>query len=235
MRRVDRRRLERIRRRTVTIGLSFTIGALTAVGLMWRNDGGRSERTGPTSERTGPAVEPRAIDIPTTEPVIAPDTTPTATIGPAIETLVAPRDRDLAMPVDGVEPDDLRDTFSEARGGSVHEALDIMAPRGSRVLAAAPGRIERLFRSDAGGNTIYVRSNDRRTIYYYAHLDAYARGLEEGDSVRRGETLGTVGSSGNASEDAPHLHFAILRTVPDADWWEPATAINPYPLLVGED
>jgi murein DD-endopeptidase MepM/ murein hydrolase activator NlpD len=143
----------------------------------------------------------------------------------------------LVIPVAGISAAQLGDTFADERGGGerLHEALDIMAPRGSRVLAAAPGRIERLFRSDAGGNTIYVRSNDRRTIYYYAHLDGYARGLEEGDSVRGGETLGTVGSSGNASEKAPHLHFAILRTVPDADWWEPATAINPYPLLVGRN
>ena len=143
----------------------------------------------------------------------------------------------LVIPVAGVRAVQLFDSFADERNGEerLHEALDIMAPRGSRVLAAAPGRIERLFRSDGGGNTIYVRSNDRRTIYYYAHLAAYAAGLEEGDAVRRGETLGTVGSSGNASEEAPHLHFAILRTVPDADWWEPATAINPYPLLVGED
>ena len=127
----------------------------------------------------------------------------------------------------------LGDTFTDERGGGerLHEALDIMAPRGTRVLAAAPGTVERLFQSQAGGNTIYVRSNDRRTIHYYAHLDAYAPGLEEGDRVSRGEVIGTVGSSGNASEEAPHLHFAILRTTPDAEWWEPATAINPYPLL----
>lgn len=141
----------------------------------------------------------------------------------------------LVIPVQGIRPDQLSDTFTDGRGGGarLHEALDIMAPRGTRVVAAAPGRIESLFRSDAGGNTIYVRSNDRRTIYYYAHLDAYAQGLMEGDTVRRGQLLGTVGSSGNASDDAPHLHFAIMRTTPDAQWWEPATAVNPYPLLTG--
>ena len=141
----------------------------------------------------------------------------------------------LIVPVAGVRADQLSDSFADERAGGerLHEALDIMAPRGTQVLAAAPGKVESLFKSDAGGNTIYVRSEDGRTIYYYAHLDAYAEGLKEGDAVGRGQSLGTVGSSGNASPDGPHLHFAILRTTPDAAWWEPATAINPYPLLTG--
>ena len=99
------------------------------------------------------------------------------------------------------------------------------------VLSAAPGKIEKLYRSDVGGNTIYVRSVDGQTIYYYAHLDGYAEGLREGQRVRRGQRLGEVGSSGNASDDTPHLHFAILQTTTDAEWWEPAHAVNPYPLL----
>ena len=141
----------------------------------------------------------------------------------------------LIVPVAGVRADQLSDSFADARSGGarLHEALDIMAPRGTPVLAAAPGKVESLFESDAGGNTLYVRSEDGRTIYYYAHLDAYAEGLEEGDVVGRGQALGTVGSSGNANPDGPHLHFAIMRTTPDAQWWEPATAINPYPLLTG--
>jgi murein DD-endopeptidase MepM/ murein hydrolase activator NlpD len=143
---------------------------------------------------------------------------------------------DLLLPVAGVTYAQLSDTFSDERGGGehLHEALDIMAPRGTPVLAAAAGTIERLFLSDAGGNTIYVRSPDRKTIHYYAHLDGYAPGLEEGRKVARGEQLGTVGSTGNASPDAPHLHFAIMRTTPGAEWWEPATAVNPYPLLTGK-
>ena len=106
-----------------------------------------------------------------------------------------------------------------------------MAAAGTPVVAAAPGTVERLFQSDAGGNTIYVRSQDRQTIHYYAHLQDYAPGLREGQSVQRGQRLGSVGSSGNADPAAPHLHFAIMRTTPDAEWWEPATAVNPYPLL----
>ncbi|QZD91103.1 M23 family metallopeptidase [Qipengyuania aurantiaca] len=140
---------------------------------------------------------------------------------------------ELIIPVLNVRAAELSDTFTDSRGGGerLHEAIDIMAPTGTSVVAAAPGTVEKLFQSDAGGMTIYVRSTDGRTIHYYAHLDAYAKGLTEGQKVRRGQRIGTVGSSGNASPDAPHLHFAILQTTPDSEWWEPANAVNPYPLL----
>ncbi|HEY6814922.1 MAG TPA: M23 family metallopeptidase [Croceibacterium sp.] len=138
----------------------------------------------------------------------------------------------LTIPVLGVAAAELSDTFGEARGERQHKAIDIMAPAGTTVVAAAPGTVERLFRSDAGGITAYVRSNDRREIYYYAHLQAYASGLAEGQTVRAGQPLGTVGSTGNADPAAPHLHFEVLRTSPGARWYEPATAVNPYPRLV---
>lgn len=143
---------------------------------------------------------------------------------------------DLLIPVLNIRAADLTDTFSDSRAGGqrLHEAIDIMAPTGTTVIAAAPGEVEKLFRSDAGGNTIYVRSTDGETIYYYAHLDKYAQGLKEGQKIRRGQRLGTVGSTGNASDEAPHLHFAVLQTMPDAEWWEPAVALNPYPLLRGK-
>ncbi|MCP2016674.1 MAG: M23 family metallopeptidase [Erythrobacter sp.] len=148
----------------------------------------------------------------------------------------AAQSRQLLIPVQNIRPADLTDTYSDSRGGGtrLHEALDIMAPKGTSVLSSAPGTIEKLFRSKAGGNTIYVRSTDGETIYYYAHLDAYAEGLREGQRVRRGQRLGMVGSSGNASAEAPHLHFAILQTTADAEWWEPANAVNPYPLLTAD-
>ena len=143
---------------------------------------------------------------------------------------------ELVIPVLNVRPNELSDTYTDSRGGGerLHEAIDIMAPTGTSVIAAGPGEVEKLFRSDAGGMTIYVRSPDGRTIHYYAHLDEYAQGLKEGQKVRRGQRLGTVGFSGNASPDAPHLHFAILQTTPDSEWWEPANAVNPYPLLKGQ-
>ncbi len=141
--------------------------------------------------------------------------------------------RNLLVPVLNVRPSDLTDTYNrmDEQGSSLHEALDIMAPVGTSVVAAAPGTVEKKFMSDSGGRTLYVRSADRRTIHYYAHLSEYAEGLREGQRVRRGQRLGSVGFSGNASADAPHLHFAILRTTTDAEWWEPASAVNPYPLL----
>jgi murein DD-endopeptidase MepM/ murein hydrolase activator NlpD len=144
---------------------------------------------------------------------------------------VAPREM-LSIPVPGVTEGDLTDTFTEARGDRRHEAIDIAAPAGTPVVAAAAGTVEKLFRSDDGGNTVYVRSPDRRTMYYYAHLQDYAPGLEEGATVRRGEPLGTVGSTGNADPAAPHLHFAVMRIAPGASWYESAAAINPFPLLV---
>ena len=143
---------------------------------------------------------------------------------------------DYQLPVAGVRPDQLLDTFTASRGGGarVHEAIDIMAPRGTPVLAAVPGTVEKLFLSRNGGNTIYVRSSDRRTITYYAHLDRYAPGLAEGQQIGRGQPIGYVGSTGDASPEAPHLHFAILGVSPDKGWWQSDRAINPYPLLTGK-
>ncbi|MCA1661914.1 MAG: M23 family metallopeptidase [Novosphingobium sp.] len=141
----------------------------------------------------------------------------------------------LTIPVAGVTPDELIDTFTQARegGARIHDAIDILAPQGTPIYAAAPGTVEKLFVSDRGGNTVYVRSPDRTLIYYYAHLDAYARGLREGAGIRQGDAIGTVGATGNASPTAPHLHLAIMRIHPEAKWWEPAVGINPYPLLGG--
>ena len=141
----------------------------------------------------------------------------------------------LMVPILGVSSKDLTDTFTDARadGARLHDAIDIMAQEGTSVVAAAPGKLEKVFLSDAGGRTLYVRSDDGQTIYYYAHLRDYAPGLNEGMHIRRGQRLGTVGHSGNADPEGPHLHFAIMRTTPAAKWWEPTTAVNPYPLLGG--
>jgi len=140
----------------------------------------------------------------------------------------------LVLPVVGVARSQLVDTFTQSRanGGRRHDAIDIMAPRGTPVIAAAAGRVEKLFLSHDGGNTIYVRSPDGRLIYYYAHLDAYAPGLAEGQVVASGAPLGTVGSTGNANPDGPHLHFAIEQADPAGPWYQQAPAINPYPWLV---
>ena len=138
----------------------------------------------------------------------------------------------LRMPVQGVAPEKLQDTYTDQRGGGarVHEALDIMAPRGTPVLAVDSGRIAKLFLSKPGGITVYQFDREGRFAYYYAHLDGYAEGLAEGQAVQRGQLLGYVGSTGNASPDAPHLHFGIFRLDAEQRWWT-GTPINPYPYL----
>ena len=178
------------------------------------------------------------VEVKEEEPVEVPLPTDAETSAPAqhVTEISEPAQGETAtlmIPVLDVSADELTDTYSDERAGGdrLHEAIDIMAPEGTSIVAAGPGTVERLFQSRAGGNTIYVRSADGQTIHYYAHLAEYAPGLREGQRIRRGQRLGTVGSSGNADPAAPHLHFAIMRTTPDAEWWEPATAINPYPLL----
>ena len=141
----------------------------------------------------------------------------------------------LAVPVAGKKPSDLVDTFTQARAGGarVHDAIDIMAAEGSPVVAAAPGRVEKLFFSQGGGGiSVYVRSDDERWSYYYAHLSAYAPGLHEGQRLMRGAPVGYVGHTGNASPEGPHLHFAINAMAPGEKWYQ-GTPINPYPLLAG--
>jgi murein DD-endopeptidase MepM/ murein hydrolase activator NlpD len=142
----------------------------------------------------------------------------------------------LAIPVAGVEQDDLLDTYTQSRaGGRAHDAIDIMARAGTPVLAAAPGTVEKIYFSEGGGgNTVYVRSDDGRWTYYYAHLQSYAPGLAEGQRLRQGQLIGRVGSSGNASPEGPHLHFAINRMEPGQRWWD-GEPINPYPLLAGKE
>jgi murein DD-endopeptidase MepM/ murein hydrolase activator NlpD len=140
----------------------------------------------------------------------------------------------LAIPVVGVKPGQLTDTFTQARaGGRRHDAIDIMAAEGTPVIAATDGTVEKLFFSNGGGNTIYVRSPDQKWTYYYAHLSAYAPGLAEGQQVKRGQVIARVGHTGDASAAGPHLHFAINQMAPGERWWQ-GSPINPYPLLAGK-
>lgn len=139
----------------------------------------------------------------------------------------------LVMPVESARSADLRDSFEEKRGSTRrHEAIDILAPRGTPVVAAVDGFVEKLFTSVPGGLTVYEFDQDRNYCYYYAHLDHYAEGLKEKQLVRRGDRLGYVGSTGDAPPNQPHLHFAISRLGPEKQWWV-GTPINPYPFLLG--
>jgi peptidoglycan LD-endopeptidase LytH len=141
------------------------------------------------------------------------------------------RKRDLELPVQGLKRRDLRDTFDEMRGGTRrHEALDILAPRHTPVLAVDDGTIAKLFLSKPGGLTIYQFDPSSTYAYYYAHLERYADGLKDGDRVERGQVLGYVGTSGNAPPDTPHLHFAIFKLADRKRWWQ-GVAIDPYPIL----
>lgn len=137
----------------------------------------------------------------------------------------------LIIPVAGVRPDQLLDTFDDARSeGRVHDAIDIPAPAGTPVVAAADGQIAKLFQSEKGGTTIYQSSSDRKLIFYYAHLQQYAPGLTEGMSVKQGQVIAYVGDTGNAGAGNYHLHFSIAIVSDPKRYWE-GTNINPYPLL----
>jgi murein DD-endopeptidase MepM/ murein hydrolase activator NlpD len=138
----------------------------------------------------------------------------------------------LDMPVVGARTMDLRDSFQEARSGlRHHEAIDILAPRGTPVVAVDEGKIAKLFTSKQGGLTVYQFDRDDTHAFYYAHLDRYANGLAEGGYLRRGDPIGSVGTSGNAPPDTPHLHFAIFELGPEKHWWQ-GKPINPYPFLM---
>ena len=137
----------------------------------------------------------------------------------------------LAIPVEGVRAGELRDTYTESRGGRLHEAIDIAAARGTPVLSVADGRVLKRYSSVPGGLMIYAADASDSFIFMYGHLERYADGVTEGMTVRRGQLLGYVGTSGNAPPNAPHLHFAIARGRPSAAWWR-GVPVNPYPLLV---
>ena len=141
------------------------------------------------------------------------------------------RSRDLMVPVFGVRSRDLRDTYSAPRsGGRAHLALDIVAKKGTRVVAADAGFILRIERNELGGKTLYLTDEHRRFVYYYAHLDEWKYGLAEGQRVHRGQLIGSVGSTGNAPANTPHLHFQLMRMGPGRRFWN-GEPVNPIPYL----
>lgn len=193
-----------------------TVAALPAVVVMAPPKAARVE----IPATLAPNVQPAVAVAPVTAPVVAAPAT-------------AAQPSALLIPVAGIAAGQLTDTFSDARGsGRVHDAMDIMAPKGTPVFAVADGRLVKLFNSKQGGLTIYQFDAGETTAYYYAHLERYAEGMTEGRVLRRGETIGYVGSTGNASPDGPHLHFAVFTLGPEKKWWQ-GSAVNPYPLLTG--
>jgi len=204
--------------------LGFVTGAF-AVGSLGSM---KALATMPSSDQPSGSVDEPAnavVEVP------APTSGRTGIIPPT-----APEARDLAarnltIPVEGVSAEKLVRSYHDARsGGREHEALDILAPRNTPVVAVEDGTVAKLFLSKAGGNTIYQFDPSREYCYYYAHLERYADGLQEGDAVHRGQLVGYVGTSGNAPKDTPHLHFAIFRLTPEKHWWE-GTPIDPFDIL----
>jgi len=173
---------------------------------------------------------PSQLPVPLPTPTVEPSRADTGSIS-ATPAELASLSAVLDVPVQGITRSLLRDTYAEARGGRVHEALDIPAARGTPVLSAADGRVLKLFTSKPGGLMVYAADASDRFVLLYGHLDRYADGLREGMRLERGKVIGYVGTTGNASAGAPHLHFAILRGRPNVRWWD-GTPVNPYPLLV---
>jgi murein DD-endopeptidase MepM/ murein hydrolase activator NlpD len=187
------------------------------------------------------SVSPSPIPSHTTSPVIAqspevptPEDTPEGNPSPSSAAPLADSfigTLKLIIPVVGVKPDQLIDTFADARSeGRVHDAIDIPAPAGTAVVAVADGEIIKLFQSERGGTTIYQLSSDRRLVFYYAHLQGYANGTAAGVFVKQGDVIGYVGDTGNAGAGNFHLHFSISVVADPKRYWE-GTNINPYPLL----
>ncbi|MEO8378366.1 MAG: M23 family metallopeptidase [Acidobacteriota bacterium] len=213
------------------MGSSPPIPQATDTGATSGSDLGGEPMDTPPLETTifEPVVPPEVIGPIATEtappPMVATDT------APSMRDADAPRA--MIIPVAGVGRGAIRDMFNDARGGRRHEAIDIMAARGTPVIAADEGQVKKLFTSKPGGLTVYQFDPDQRFCYYYAHLDRYADGLHEGQLLHRGQVLGYVGTTGNAPKNAPHLHFALIRLDAERRWWK-GTYVNPYPLLAGK-
>lgn len=182
----------------------------------------------------GPAIRPLGPLAPTPLPELpeppGESPAPAAPIARTDEDYL--HERALMVPVDGVRPEKVPDTYWQARDGGAraHQAVDILAKRGTPVLAADSGTVMRLSRNTLGGITIYATDPEKRFVFYYAHLDHYAEGLYEGKPVAQGEVIGYVGTTGNAPKDTPHLHFQVMRYVDARTWWN-GPPFDPRPYL----
>jgi murein DD-endopeptidase MepM/ murein hydrolase activator NlpD len=184
----------------------------------------RTSRNPSTSGATSPGSADSAVPLATA-----------AVLGASAEADIEyVRSRRLELPVAGIHSDQLTDSFDEPRDGTRrHRAIDILAPRGTPVLAADDGRVLRVSWNSAGGNTVYATDAEGRIVYYYAHLDHYRESLAAGMSLAKGDTIGFVGTTGNAPKDIPHLHFQIMRMPHDGKYWN-GEPINPFAILRGE-
>jgi len=224
------------------------VGAFATAVLMYYRDPGPAAATMAAGiTRPVPGVDPDDVvavldaDVPVPsarrEPAAPPGATaaidasvPTLSAGPS-DIIADLRERQLLVPVQGFDRSKIMQTFDDPRsGGRRHQAIDILAPRHTPVVAVEDGTIARMFMSKAGGITLYQYDPGQEYVYYYAHLERYADGLEEGGRLRRGQVIGYVGTSGNAPPNTPHLHFAIFETTEPKRWWE-GRPIDPYLVL----
>ena len=185
---------------------------------------------GPEGESPSPGSGPSAGAAASRRPALATAVmVPSARIAAALERL---REKEVMIPVAGVGPSRIEDTFTAVRDGGErqHNAMDILAPRNTPILAADDGVILRLSTNALGGITVYATDRDREFVYYYAHLDHYHHDLAAGQQIQKGDTLGYVGTTGNAPKDVPHLHFQIMLWPADGKWWN-GEPVNPYPVL----
>ena len=188
------------------------------------------QSTPANSAEDSPTLTAEPVDA---EPIAAPSTPLPRALPSAQPALSAgmPAYDVIVIPVAGIERRELRNTYLEARGTRVHNAIDILAPRGTPVLATVDGVVAKLFTSKQGGLTVYLADPRKEWIHYFAHLDRYAAGLREGQQVRQGELIGYVGITGNAPVNTPHLHFSLERLPPSGEWWK-GTPTNPYPVFM---
>jgi murein DD-endopeptidase MepM/ murein hydrolase activator NlpD len=223
--------------------LTFLLGVLVGAGglFAWLRQMPHETPATAQAVNTGSLPAPPGPDIESklpAAPKVTPDLTeldqplrPSTAAAPPAANLPAPQPGKLMVPVEGMALANIKDNFDQPRGSERHhEALDIMAPKGTRVVAAADGKVAKLFTSKPGGLTVYEFDPTEKYAYYYAHLDRYADGLQEGAVIKRGDTIGYVGATGNADPNAPHLHFAVFELTPEKQWWK-GTPVNPYPLL----
>jgi len=213
------------------LAATFFAGALAGGLLVWRAEKPALSVASLADDCGDPDIDVRPSKAPAVPKVGPP--TPAAQATPQLESdsIADLRERRFTLPVKGIDRSELRSSFDEARGeGRHHEAMDILAPRGTPILAVERGTIAKLFTSKAGGLTIYQFDPTMTYAYYYAHLDRYAPDLQDGGSVERGDVLGYVGTSGNAPPNTPHLHFAIFKLTDKKQWWQ-GSAIDPYAVL----
>jgi len=194
--------------------------------------------TPPAAQNSAVGTAGETATAPVPAEVLAPILTSTAPTPVPADAAPVMRDPDsprpMIVPVAGVARSAMRDMFNEVRGNKRHEAIDILAPRGTPIVATDDGVVKKLFTSVPGGLTIYEFDPDQRFCYYYAHLDSYAPGLHEGQLLHHGDVIGYVGTTGNAPKDTPHLHFALIRLDLERRWWK-GTYVNPYPYLAGKN